>query len=135
MVPIPDSSFTRIGRSIACRRRQLGYSQQSLAELLDISPTHMCRIEAGTRPGLELLVALARILGLSLDELFQLKAAPSDALTALLHYLSPRPEADRRMALLLVRSFFSARESELLLPRLTASPGLPAAAEKPAIYP
>ena len=110
MIPLPDSRFIRAGQIIQRRRKALGYTQQSLAEQLDVSPTHMCRIERGCRPGLDMLLALAAVLGLSLDELFGLEPPVTDSLRALLRLVAYRPEADRRLALQLLQSFFQLRD-------------------------
>ena len=51
-------------------RKKMGFTQERLAEVLGISPTHLKHIESGHRkPSLELLFLIAEVLDLSLDEI------------------------------------------------------------------
>ena len=56
-------------------------TQEELAEMLEVSPTHVKHIESGHRkPSVEILFALAKILNISLDEVvFPKKDTPRDA--------------------------------------------------------
>ena len=62
--------FERLCVKIKEARVKNGYSQEKLAEVLGVSPTHIKFIESGRRkPSVETLFALARELSLSLDEI------------------------------------------------------------------
>lgn len=51
-------------------RTRLGYSQESVAYLIDMSLRHYIRIENGeVEPGVSKLRRLARLFGLTMDEL------------------------------------------------------------------
>lgn len=64
-----------LGTRIAALRREAGLSQAQLAQRLKISPSAMGMYEQGRRePSVELLIALARELGVSMD--FLLTGAP-----------------------------------------------------------
>ena len=52
-----------MGKRIRLRRKELGYSQNKLAELLDISNNHLSAIENGReKPSLEKFVTLCELL-------------------------------------------------------------------------
>jgi transcriptional regulator with XRE-family HTH domain len=60
-----------LGRRIAARREELGMSRKQLAEATDLSYPYIAQIETGYRsPSTRHQVPLARVLGMSLDELF-----------------------------------------------------------------
>ena len=89
-----------LGARIAALRRDAGLSQAELAARLGVSPSAMGMYEQGRRePSAQLLVTLARELGVTTDFLLTGKpAAPAeaDALTAMI--LSRVTTADRRLA-------------------------------------
>lgn len=61
--------FEMLSKKIKEARIENGLTQEQLAEMLNISPTHVKYIESGRRkPSIEILFALAQILSLSLDE-------------------------------------------------------------------
>ncbi len=68
-----------LGRAIKLARTNKKLSQEKLAELVDITPTHLKHIESGHRnPSISLLFRLVRILQFSLDDLiFPEKKLPS----------------------------------------------------------
>ena len=88
-----------LGARIAALRRESGWSQAELAERLRVSPSAMGMYEQGRRePPVEVLVSLARELGVTID--FLLTGQPAnqpetDALTDLL--FSRVTTADRRL--------------------------------------
>ena len=88
-----------LGSRIAALRRDAGLSQAELAARLGVSPSAMGMYEQGRRePSAQLLVALARELGVTTDFLLTGKAAApaeTDALTSLI--LSRVAAADRRL--------------------------------------
>lgn len=59
-----------LGVSIKNARLKKKFSQETLAELLDITPTHIKHIESGRRkPSIEILFKLAEILDFSIDNI------------------------------------------------------------------
>jgi XRE family transcriptional regulator, master regulator for biofilm formation len=62
----------RIGRNIAKRRRQRGWSQLELAQLMDVDKMTLSRIERGlSNFAIGILENLAKILGVSLHDLLR----------------------------------------------------------------
>jgi len=63
-------NYYEIGQRIRKFRKAQGLSQECLAELVDISTTHMSHIETGnTKLSLHVLVDIAQVLHASTDEL------------------------------------------------------------------
>ena len=61
----------QFGSAIRSHRISLGYTQEYLAEQVDITVTHMKHLESGHRlPSIEVLYRLVQVLHLSLDELW-----------------------------------------------------------------
>lgn len=61
-----------IGNRIKAAREQAHLTQEELAEIIDISPTHMSVIERGVKtPKLDTFVRIANALNLSSDALLQ----------------------------------------------------------------
>jgi len=59
-----------LGAAIRAARLQKRYTQEQLAELVEITPTHEKHIESGHRlPSVEVLFAIAQALDLSLDNI------------------------------------------------------------------
>ena len=59
-----------LGEKISCLRKKAGYSQEKLAELMDVSRQAVTKWESGkANPDTENLIRLAEIFGVSLDEL------------------------------------------------------------------
>ena len=90
----------KVGAAMGKARRQLGWSQQVLAEELDISVVHAGLLERGQRlPSLAILIAMADVLGLSLDDIFLKKrrgnVKETDEISRLVNALDPdlRPMA------------------------------------------
>lgn len=62
--------YYAIGQRIRKFRKALGFSQETLAEKVNISTTHMSHIETGnTKLSLPVLVALANVLEVRTDDL------------------------------------------------------------------
>ncbi|WP_158277203.1 helix-turn-helix domain-containing protein [Serinibacter arcticus] len=71
MVTSPKTGDLGVGRRIASRREQLGLSRRALAEATGLSYPYIAQIETGYRmPSSRHQGPIARVLGLSLDELF-----------------------------------------------------------------
>ena len=62
--------YYKLGQRIRKLRKSRGLSQETLAEMLDISVTHMSHIEtANTKMSFALIIKLSEILDVSLDYL------------------------------------------------------------------
>ncbi|WP_442574864.1 helix-turn-helix domain-containing protein [Microbacterium sp. F51-2R] len=67
----PRTGDLGLGRRIAARRDELGMSRKELAEATDLSYPYVAQIETGYRlPSAKHQVTLSRVLGMSLDDLF-----------------------------------------------------------------
>lgn len=89
-----------IGSRIKEAREQAHLTQEELAEIVDISPTHMSVIERGVKtPKLDTFVKIANALHLSADALLQDVVTPvTDSITAELSVRIgrlPQKEQDR----------------------------------------
>ena len=63
-----NNNFNSLGECIKSARVKSGFSQEQLAETLDITPTHVKHIESGHRkPSIEILFKIALILNMSVD--------------------------------------------------------------------
>ena len=61
-----------IGARIKAARERVHLTQEQLAEIVDISPTHMSVIERGVKtPKLDTFIRIANALGVSTDALLQ----------------------------------------------------------------
>lgn len=59
-----------VGQRIKAAREKKNLTQEDLAALIEISPTHVSVIERGTKiPRLDTFVAIANVLGVSADSL------------------------------------------------------------------
>ena len=62
--------YTTIGRNIRKRRLEKGLTQEAIAEMLDVTPDYISKIEhAQKHPSLKVLDAFAGIFGIELYEL------------------------------------------------------------------
>lgn len=78
-------NYISIGNRVQKLRRSQGMTQEVLAEKINVTPTHVSRIETGTSsPSLQTLVDICNVLGITIDELMQ------DSIAA-------RPGVDRRL--------------------------------------
>ena len=65
-----ELDYHGIGQRIRKYRRALDYSQETLAELVDISTTHLSHIETGaTKLSLPVFISIAEALGVKADDL------------------------------------------------------------------
>lgn len=65
-------NYISIGHRIRMIRRDLGMTQEVLAEKINVTPTHISRIETGTSsPSLQTLVDICNVLGVTIDDLMQ----------------------------------------------------------------
>lgn len=67
---IHSDFYKLLGQNISKRRRELGLTQQELAEKLDISLNFMGKIEvAFSKPSLDTLISIANSLDISVSDL------------------------------------------------------------------
>lgn len=95
-------NYTALGTRIQQRRQQLGYSQQYVAEKLDLSISFYSRVERGEKvASLETLIKIANFYDFSLDFLLQdsLGKSVSDVLQAELAQIfkDKTPEQTKRL--------------------------------------
>jgi transcriptional regulator with XRE-family HTH domain len=70
----------QIGLRIRVARRNLGYTQEQLAERLDLSSNFIAHLERGSRkPSLDTLIALSGMLEVPLEGLVKADTAPASA--------------------------------------------------------
>ena len=63
-----DLDFTTIGKKIKARRLAMGVTQEKIANILDVNPSHISNIERGrSHPSLSSLIKIANILECSVD--------------------------------------------------------------------
>ena len=64
-----DLDFKTIGNNIKKRRQALGITQEYIANILDVNPSHISNIECGrANPSLTALVKISNILQFSVDK-------------------------------------------------------------------
>ena len=96
-----------IGSRIKAARERAHLTQEQLAEIIDISPTHMSVIERGVKtPKLDTFVRIANALGVSTDALLQDVVVPANE--SILAELSVRigrlPQKDQERILNAIRA-------------------------------
>ena len=63
-----DLDFVTIGKRIKERRHALNITQEQIANVLDVNPSHISNIECGrSNPSLTVLVKIANVLECSID--------------------------------------------------------------------
>ena len=96
-----------IGARIKAARERVHLTQEQLAEIIDISPTHMSVIERGVKtPKLDTFVRIANALGVSTDALLQDVVVPvTDSIMAELSARIGRmPQKDQERILNAIRA-------------------------------
>lgn len=69
-----SENYRKLGQNIAYYRKDRGYTQMQLAELLDIDRSHMSAIEIANRAvSLDIVFKICDILNLSEKELFDFR--------------------------------------------------------------
>ena len=96
-----------IGARIKAARERVHLTQEQLAEIIDISPTHMSVIERGVKtPKLDTFVRIANALGVSTDALLRDVVVPANE--SILAELSVRigrlPQKDQERILNAIRA-------------------------------
>lgn len=65
---MPDLDFKTIGQKIKARRVSLGFTQEYVAEILNVNPSHISNIEGGrSHPSLTVLISIANVFQCSVD--------------------------------------------------------------------
>jgi len=93
--PVPMNFPTRLAQL----RKAQGYSQQRLADAVDLHVNQIRRYEAGVaQPTLDALVSLARALHVSLDDLVfeEGERGPSEQMRLQFEAISQLPDEDQR---------------------------------------
>ena len=98
--------YVRLGRRIQARRKEIGLTQEELAEKINCSITHISRLESGSPPGLDTLIRLSYLLGYSLDEMVGLYPSPSPYVHEICDLFLVHSEDDQKFALWLIQYFF-----------------------------
>jgi len=96
-----------IGARIKAAQDRVNLTQEQLAEIIDISPTHMSVIERGVKtPKLDTFVRIANALGVSTDALLQDVVVPvNDSIMAELSARIGRmPQKDQERILNAIRA-------------------------------
>ena len=97
-----SADLSGIGRRIQNRRKQKGYTQEQLAEMMNVSIQMVSNLERGNKAiRIDNLINLSQILDVSTDYILTGKETADDfqALTARIAQL---PDRDRKMVELLV---------------------------------
>lgn len=90
-------NYKEMGKRICERRKELGITQEKLAEKIDISPSHYGQIERGdNKCSLVVIVNIATVLGLNLDTLIR-GIDDQNTDTALLEILDTIPNDVKKM--------------------------------------
>ena len=64
------NDLIQISSRIKARRKSLGYTQEELAEKINLSHSHYSKIESSiSSPSLDTLIKISKILGMSLDSI------------------------------------------------------------------
>ena len=96
-----------IGARIKAARERVHLTQEQLAEIIDISPTHMSVIERGVKtPKLDTFVRIANALGVSTDALLQDVVVPvnDSIMTELSARIGRMPQKDQERILNAIRA-------------------------------
>lgn len=67
-------NYKKVGGKIKEARKKQGYTQETLAEIIDLSASHLSHVESGiAKISLPTIVAIAKTLNVSLDDLLSLE--------------------------------------------------------------
>lgn len=86
--------LTAVGKRIKAAREHAGFTQEELAAILGMSPTHISVLERGIKPPkLDTLVNIANALNVSADNLLQdvVLRSPAGAVSELAEEMSKLP--------------------------------------------
>ena len=94
MINTINSSYLGFGRRLHIERKKARMTQERLAELLNVSPTHIHHLEKGNRyPSIQLLIQISDLLDVSIDYLLAGKNETQDDLNITISGLSPEQKS------------------------------------------
>lgn len=97
-----EADLTGIGKRIQSRRKQQGYTQEQLAELMNVSIQMVSNLERGNKAiRIDNLINLSQILDISTDFILTGKETTDD-IQALTTRIAQLPDRDRKMVEMLV---------------------------------
>ena len=92
-----DTNLVEIGKRIQSRRKQQGYTQEQLAEMMNVSIQMVSNLERGNKAiRIENLINLSKILEISTDYILTGKETTDDIDTLTTRIVN-LPDRDRRM--------------------------------------
>lgn len=97
-----ETELIAIGKRIQNRRKQLGYTQEQLAEMMNVSIQMVSNLERGNKAiRIDNLIHLSQIMNISTDYILTGKQSPQD-MNNLSEQISALTPKDKRMIELLV---------------------------------
>ena len=97
-----EADLTGIGKRIQIRRKQQGYTQEQLAEMMNVSIQMVSNLERGNKAiRIDNLINLTQILDISTDYILTGKETQYD-IQALTTHIAQLPDRDRKMVEMLV---------------------------------
>ncbi len=97
-----EADLAGIGRRIQRRRKQQGYTQEQLAEMMNVSIQMVSNLERGNKAiRIDNLINLSQILDISTDYILTGKETADD-MQALTERIAKLPERDRKIVEMLV---------------------------------
>jgi transcriptional regulator with XRE-family HTH domain len=99
--------FPEIGKKLLARRKSLNFTQMQIAELINVEPETISRVESGVvAPSIERLASYAQALDMGLEELFSgVPLTPYDTQKEWLALMAQLSPADRTFVLSMVRTW------------------------------
>ena len=107
-----DSYYANLGRRIQARRKDLGLTQEQLAEQTNSSLTHISRVERGVKPSIDLLIRLCFLLHSSMDDLLDIPHRDNPYLDECISLFLLHSLKNQRLATQMVRYFFQILDAE-----------------------
>lgn len=100
--PMREADLNGIGKRIHDRRRQLGYTQEQLADMMNVSIQMVSNLERGNKAiRIDNLINLSQILDVSTDYILTGKQTADD-IQLLTNHISQLHDQDRKMIEMLV---------------------------------
>ena len=102
-----EADLTGIGKRIQIRRKQQGYTQEQLAEMMNVSIQMVSNLERGNKAiRIDNLINLSQILDISTDYILTGKETTDD-IQALTARIAQLPEKERKMVKMLVEFYLT----------------------------
>ena len=90
-------NFSNLGNSIKYNRELLNLTQESLAEMINVSPHYIYELERGLKlPSLKILIALSETLHTGIDNLLSIQPQIADTTDDELNLLINKLNAEQR---------------------------------------